>query len=40
MQAVVRVTSFGSLTLETPGYAHVWGYWRKSLADVAPRLFR
>ena len=26
--------------VETPGYAHVWSYWRKSLADVAPRLFR
>lgn len=26
--------------VETPGYAHVWRYWRKSLADVAPRLFR
>jgi enterochelin esterase family protein len=26
--------------VETPGYAHVWGYWRKNLVDVAPRLFR
>jgi len=25
---------------ETPGYAHVWAYWRISLADFAPRLFR
>jgi len=25
---------------ETPGYAHVWAYWRISLADLAPRLFR
>jgi enterochelin esterase-like enzyme len=25
---------------ETPGYAHVWSYWRISLADFAPRLFR
>ena len=25
---------------ETPGYAHVWSYWRISLADLAPRLFR
>ncbi len=26
--------------VETPGYAHVWSYWRKSLVDVAPCLFR
>jgi len=26
--------------VETPGYAHVWRYWRKSLIDFAPRLFR
>jgi enterochelin esterase family protein len=26
--------------LETPHYAHVWSYWRKSLADIAPRLFQ
>jgi enterochelin esterase family protein len=26
--------------VETPGYAHVWSYWRKSLVDLAPRLFR
>jgi enterochelin esterase-like enzyme len=25
--------------VETPGYAHVWSYWRKSLVDLAPRLF-
>jgi len=25
--------------VETPGYAHVWSYWRKSLIDLAPRLF-
>jgi enterochelin esterase family protein len=26
--------------VETPGYAHVWRYWRISLLDFAPRLFR
>ena len=26
--------------IETPGYAHVWKYWRVSLIDYAPRLFR
>lgn len=26
--------------VETPGYAHVWSYWRKSLAETAPRLFQ
>lgn len=26
--------------VETPGYAHVWRYWRVSLNDFAPRLFR
>lgn len=26
--------------VETPGYAHVWRYWRVSLMDFAPRLFR
>ncbi len=25
--------------VETPGYAHVWSYWRKSLAETAPRMF-
>jgi len=25
---------------EVPGYAHVWSFWRKSLVDVAPILFR
>ncbi len=26
--------------VETPGYAHVWSYWRKSLADLVRRLFQ
>jgi enterochelin esterase-like enzyme len=26
--------------VETPGYAHVWRYWRKSIADFAPHLFQ
>lgn len=26
--------------VETPGYAHVWSYWRVSLLDLAPRLFK
>ena len=26
--------------VETPDYAHVWRYWRVSLLDFAPRLFR
>lgn len=25
---------------EVPGYAHVWSFWRKSLVEVAPMLFR
>jgi enterochelin esterase family protein len=25
---------------EVPGYAHVWSFWRRSLVDVAPQLFR
>lgn len=25
---------------ETPGYAHVWSYWRRGLVEVAPLLFR
>lgn len=25
---------------EVPGYAHVWSFWRKSLVEVAPLLFR
>jgi S-formylglutathione hydrolase FrmB len=25
--------------VETPGYAHVWSYWRKSLVDLAPAAF-
>src|SRR6266700_1386240 len=25
---------------EVPGYAHVWSFWRRSLVDVAPLLFR
>jgi enterochelin esterase family protein len=26
--------------VETPGYAHVWSYWRISLVDFASRLFK
>lgn len=25
---------------EVPGYAHVWSFWRRSLVEVAPQLFR
>jgi enterochelin esterase-like enzyme len=25
---------------EVPGYAHVWSFWRRSLVEVAPLLFR
>ena len=25
---------------EVPGYAHVWSFWRRSLVDLAPMLFR
>lgn len=25
---------------EVPGYAHVWSFWRESLVEVAPMLFR
>jgi enterochelin esterase-like enzyme len=26
--------------IETPGYAHVWSYWRISLVDFTSRLFK
>jgi|WetSurMetagenome_2_1015567.scaffolds.fasta_scaffold121371_2 enterochelin esterase-like enzyme len=26
--------------VETPGYAHVWPFWRVALIDLAPRLFQ
>jgi hypothetical protein len=26
--------------VEAPGYAHVWSFWRVSLADLAQRLFQ
>jgi enterochelin esterase family protein len=26
--------------IETPGYGHVWSYWRINLADLASQLFR
>ena len=26
--------------IEAPGYAHVWSFWRRSLVEVAPMLFR
>jgi len=35
----LKSRNISSVDIETPGYAHVWGYWRKSLVDVAPRLF-
>ena len=28
------------VNVETPGYAHVWPFWRIALMDLAPRLFR
>jgi enterochelin esterase-like enzyme len=28
------------INVETPGYAHVWPYWRIALIDLAPRLFQ
>ncbi len=27
------------VNVETPGYAHVWPFWRVALMDLAPRLF-
>lgn len=30
----------GFVDVETPGYAHVWSFWRVSLKDYASRLFR
>jgi enterochelin esterase family protein len=36
----LKSRSIRFVDVETPGYAHVWSYWRKSLVDVAPRLFR
>lgn len=35
----LRLNDIRFVDVETPGYAHVWGYWRKSLVDLAPRLF-
>ena len=29
-----------SVHKEVPGYAHVWSFWRRSLVEVAPLLFR
>jgi enterochelin esterase-like enzyme len=28
------------VNVETPGYAHVWPYWRIALMDLVPRLFQ
>jgi enterochelin esterase-like enzyme len=28
------------VSVETPGYAHVWPFWRVALMDLAPRLFQ
>jgi len=28
------------VNVETPGYAHVWPFWRLALMDLAPRLFQ
>jgi len=28
------------VNVETPGYAHVWPFWRVALMDLAPRLFQ
>jgi enterochelin esterase family protein len=28
------------VNVETPGYAHVWAYWRVALLDLVPRLFQ
>jgi enterochelin esterase family protein len=35
----LKSKSIGFVDVETPGYAHVWRYWRISLLDFAPRLF-
>ena len=36
----LKSKQIGFVDVETPGYAHVWRYWRISLLDFAPRLFR
>lgn len=40
MKKWLRSKEIGFVDVETPGYAHVWRYWRISLIDFAPRLFR
>lgn len=35
----LRANNIRFVDVETPGYAHVWSYWRKSLVDFVPRLF-
>jgi enterochelin esterase family protein len=36
----LKSKQIGFVDVETPGYAHVWRYWRVSLIDFAPRLFQ
>jgi enterochelin esterase family protein len=40
MKNWLKSKQIGFVDVETPGYAHVWRYWRISLIDFAPRLFR
>ena len=40
MKAWLSSKQIQFIDVETPGYAHVWRYWRVSLIDFAPRLFR
>ena len=40
MKAWLKSKQIGFVDIETPRYAHVWRYWRVSLLDFAPRLFR
>jgi enterochelin esterase-like enzyme len=40
MKTWLKSKQIGFVDIETPGYAHVWRYWRVSLLDFAPRLFR
>jgi enterochelin esterase family protein len=36
----LKTKSLRFIDVETPGYAHVWRYWRKSLAETTPLLFQ
>jgi enterochelin esterase family protein len=40
LQAEFAKRGIKARMLEVPGYSHEWGFWRISLVDMLPRLFR